>query len=58
MKNVRKHIHIKLVTTNKQRTYLEPNPIYHTTKCFLDSQMAVQMNNINVKLNEPVNLGL
>ena len=32
MKNVRKHRNIKLVTTNKKRGSLAPEPNYHTTK--------------------------
>ena len=34
MKNVRKHRDIKLVTTNKRRNQLVPEPNYHTTKWF------------------------
>ena len=32
IKNVRKHISIKLVTTEKRRNYLVSEPNYHTTK--------------------------
>ena len=34
MENVRKHRDIKLVTTNKWRSYFVPEPNYHTTKTF------------------------
>ena len=34
MENVKKHKGIKLVTTNKRRSYLASEPNYHTTNCF------------------------
>ena len=34
MENVRKHRHIKLVTTDKRRNQLMSEPSYHATKWF------------------------
>ena len=37
MENVRKHRDIKLVTTDKRRNQLVPEPNYHTTKWFSEN---------------------
>ena len=58
MENVRKHRDIKLVTPNKRSHYLVPKPNYHTTKCFSEDLLAIEMNKIKVKMNKPVYLGL
>ena len=39
MENVRKHRHIKLVTTDKRRNQLVLEPNYHTTKYFSENVM-------------------
>ena len=33
MENVRNHRDIKLITTDKQRSILAPEPNYHSSKC-------------------------
>ena len=43
--NVRKHRDIKLATTNKRRYYLVSEPNYHTTKCFSENALAIEMKN-------------
>ena len=43
MENVRKHRDIKLVTTEKLRNYLVPEPNYHTTKFFTENLLAIEM---------------
>ena len=43
MENVRKHRHIKLVTTNKKRYKLVSEPNYHTTKRFSENLLAIEM---------------
>ena len=58
MENVRKHRDIKLVTTDKRRSYLLSEPNYHTTKWFLGCLLAIEMKKIRVKTNKPVCLGL
>ena len=50
MKNVRKHIDIKLVATKKRRNYLVSEPNYHTTKFLTEYILATEM-------NKPVSLG-
>ena len=58
MDDVRMHRDIKHVTTDKRRNYLVSEPNYHTEKCFSENLVEMEMNKINVKLNEPVYLGL
>ena len=43
MENVKKYIDIKLVTTEKRRKYLVPEPIYHTTNVFSENVLAIEM---------------
>ena len=43
IKNVRKHRHIKLVTTGKRKNQLASEPNYHTTKYFSEKLMATEM---------------
>ena len=49
MENVRKHRDIKLVTTDKRRNQLVSEPNYHTTKCFSESLLAIEMKKTKVK---------
>ena len=57
MVNVRKHRHIKLVTAEKRRNQLVPEPNYHTTKYFSENLLAMQMKISKVKMNKPLYLG-
>ena len=43
MKNVRKHRNIKLVTTDKRRNQLVPEPNYYTKKWFSENLSATEM---------------
>ena len=43
MENVRKHRNVKLLTTNKKRNYLVSEPSYHTTKCFPENLVAIEI---------------
>ena len=52
--NIRKHRYIKLVTTNKTRNQLISEPNYHTTKCFSENLLAIEMKKIKVGMNKPV----
>ena len=58
MENVRKHRDIKLITTDKRRNQLVPEPNYHTTKWFAETLLAIEMKKTKVKMNKPVYLGL
>ena len=58
MENVRKHSDIKLVTADKRRNQLVSEPNYHTTKCFSENLMAIEMKKTKVKINKPIYLGL
>ena len=49
MENVRKHRDIKLVTTDKGRNRLVPEPNYHTTKWFSEKLLAIEMKKTKVK---------
>ena len=43
IENVRTHIDIKLVTTDKRRTQLVSEPNYHTKKWFSECLLAIEM---------------
>ena len=58
MENVRKHIDIKIVTTDKRRYQLASEPNYHTTKYFSKDLMAIEMEKTKVKMNKPIYLGM
>ena len=58
MENIRKHRDIKLVTTDKRGNQLVSEPNYHTTKCFSENLLAIEMRKTKVKMNKPVYLGL
>ena len=51
MENVRKHEDIKLVTTDKRRNQLVPEPNYHTAKWFSKCLLA-NKNEENKNKNE------
>ena len=41
--NLRKHMDIKLVTTEKRRNYFMSEPNYHTIKFFTENLSAIKM---------------
>ena len=43
IENIRKHRDFKLLTTNKKRNWLVSEPNYHTTKCFPENLLAIEM---------------
>ena len=43
IENVRTHIDLKLVTTDKRRTQLVSEPNYHTKKWFSECLLAIEM---------------
>ena len=43
MENLRKHRDIKLITTERRRTYLMLEPNYHTTKFVTEHLLAIEM---------------
>ena len=58
MENVIKHRNIKVVTTDKRRNQLASEPNYHTTKCFSENLMAIEMKKTKVKMNKAIYLGM
>ena len=58
VENIRKHRDIKLVTTDEKRNKLVSEPNYHTTKCFSENVLAIEMKKTKVKMNNPVYLGI
>ena len=54
--NVRKHRDIKLVKTDKRRNKLVSKPNWHTTKCFSENLLTIEMKKIEIKMNKPVYL--
>ena len=58
MENLRKHRHIKLVTTGKRRNQLVSEPNYHITKWFSENFLAIEMMKIKGKMNKLVYQGV
>ena len=58
MENVRKYRDIKLVTTEKRRSYLVSKLNYHTTKFFTKNLLAIEMKGTQILMNRPVYLVL
>ena len=51
MENVRKYRNIKLVTSDRKRNYLLPEPNYHTTEFFTENLLAINVA-LHLKLKE------
>ena len=49
MENVGKHRDIKLVITDKRRNKSVSEPNYHTTECFSENRLAIEMKKTKVK---------
>ena len=47
MENLRKHRDIKLITTERRRTYLMLEPNHHTTKFVTEHLLAIEMKKKN-----------
>ena len=58
MENLRKHRHIKLVTTDEKRSKLVSEPNDHTTKRFSENLLEIKMKKTKVKMNKPVYIGM
>ena len=58
MANVRKHIVIKLVITDRRKSKLVLEPNYHTTKRVSDDLIAIEMRKTKIKMDKPVYLGM
>ena len=56
--NVRKHRDIRLVTSEKGRVKLVSEPNYHASKHFSENLIAIEMKKANVKMNNPIYLGI
>ena len=58
MANVRTHIVIKLVITDRRKSKLVLEQNYHTTKQVLDDLIAIEMRKTKIKMDKPVYLGM
>ena len=58
MENIRKHRDIKLVTTDKKRSKLVPEPNYYTINLICEDLSIIEMKKTKVKMNKPIYLGL
>ena len=58
MENIRKHRDIKLVPTEKRRSYLLSEQNCHITKFFTENLLAIEMKKTEILINKPVCLGL
>ena len=54
MENIRKHSHIKLVTTDKKRSKLVSKPNYHTINLISEDLSIIKMKKTKVKMNKPI----
>ena len=57
IENVRKHVDVKLVTTERRRNCLLPQPNCHTAKSFTETLLAIEMRKIQILMNKPIYLG-
>ena len=57
VENVRNHIDIKLMTTDRRRKKMAPVPNYHATKHLLEKLLAIGRDKVSVKINKLVYLG-
>ena len=57
-KNMRKHRDVKLVKTERRRSYLPSEPDYHITKFFTENLLAIEMKKMQILMNKAVYLGL
>ena len=46
------------MTTGEKRNKLVSEPNYHTTKCFSENLLAIEMKKTKVKMNKPIYLGM
>ena len=58
MENIRKHRHIKLVTTDKKRSKLVLEPNDHTINLISEDLSIIEMEKTKVNMNKPIYLGL
>ena len=58
MENVRQHRDIKLLTTERRKTYLALEPSYHSTKFFKENLSTTEMRKTQTLMNKPVSFGL
>ena len=48
------NVDIKLVTTERKRNYLVPEPNYYTTKFFTENLLAIGMKKTEITMKKPV----
>ena len=56
--SVRKHIDIKLVTTERRKNYLASEQSYHIPKFFWEKLLGTEIRKTQIIMNSPVYLGL
>jgi hypothetical protein len=57
MENLRKHVDIKLVNSDKKLSKLVSKPSFHAFKIFSEELAAVHMHKVNLLLNRPIYIG-
>ena len=57
MENLRHHRDIKLVTPDKRRNILAPEPNYHSTKYISKDLLIMEMKKVEVQMNKLIYLG-
>ena len=56
IESIRKGRNIKLVTIDGRRSHLVLEQNYHTTKCFSENLLEIEINKTEVKMKKPVYL--
>ena len=46
------------MTTDEKRSKLVSEPNYHTTKCFPENLLAIEIEKTKLKMNKPIYLGM
>ena len=57
MESASKYRDIKFITKERRRNYLVSEPNLHTTKCFTENLLAIEMKKTEIRMNKPVHLG-
>ena len=55
MESLRKHRNIKLITTERGRSYLLSDPSFHTTKFFTEKLLIKVIKKTEILINKPFN---
>ena len=58
IENVRNHRDVRLVASEERKVKLVSEPNYHTSKHFSENLIAIDVKKANLKMNQPIYLGV